>query len=829
MGHVISMQKHSETIHSLIQGLICIIPGKCIIDFLFCNFLPIKLTSMLHSRPLRRQYTGSVSLKTTDHCIKRSLLPNSMSKVGTTALPELTIFDNKQFLLRLSNVLSSNDCVEIIKHAEEFKFEDVSEKYRFGQQRKSSRLLVLDTSLAENLWGKIHGLLYNEIIDKNVSIRPLGFDVTRGVWDLHGLNEAIRINKYSGKTKGYFGPHKDAQFCPNGDERSIMTLLVYLNEDLKGGETCFYFPKNSLQNAKGLTIKEEINLHDGLENGYKCVKIVPKVGHAVLSSQSILHEALPVSNGTKYILKTDVVVKRSSKEFGFAVEEWEKKDYMNCLDYFRKAQQQELHENFDVASDLYEKALSIRYCYPRCINQVPEADIDTSGYTNCPPEVWLHIFKFLSGYDAQNLVYAYPELDVILAIWEDTRRIAAPKLSDVPYIPKIRFQKGVVTSFVFSDAQFFNENKEECCRVAAMYSFFLLGHLPQDDIYTVKYNPDTQEVCTVALETLLTDVFYGQRCYGSVYNVRQQDPNTRNPKKDFEASVDRNYMLIKHGTEFTGVELPGSFSTESTVYMTLDSSENDDEDCDNDDNDDDDYKSSPVVGTQKGVSHDNMLPIYAEEVPMHHFIQCMLLSANKRNEIACLPENCTTDLFSTDFMSSASKYFEALNESMNGSSIAVVSKLMSPLSFDEEEACICSRTPDKKFLDKLDTNFSTEYFNHLVFDFQQAQLKVEFIDGRFKTKFESLEADLHEKAILHDMDNFGCTGELIQMEVNIEPILSPDASFNHAACQCGHPRFALQQYYNLTRYHHLTSVGMYAKEKDGKMMIWTIYNGIVAL
>ena len=52
-------------------------------------------------------------------------------------------------------------------------------------------------------------------------------------------------------------------------------------------------------------------------------------------------------------------------------------------------------------------------------------------------------------------------------------------------------------------------------------------------------------------------------------------------------------MLIKHGTEFTGVELPGSFSTKSTVYVTSSGSESDDNDgmdCDSDeDHDDDDY------------------------------------------------------------------------------------------------------------------------------------------------------------------------------------------------------------------------------------------------
>jgi hypothetical protein len=80
-------------------------------------------------------------------------------------------------------------------------FEDISDNYRFGKQRDSSRLLALDETLAENLWQIIYGVLFKEITDKGVSTQPLGFDVTRGVWDLHGLNEAIRINKYSRESR----------------------------------------------------------------------------------------------------------------------------------------------------------------------------------------------------------------------------------------------------------------------------------------------------------------------------------------------------------------------------------------------------------------------------------------------------------------------------------------------------------------------------------------------------------------------------------------------------------------------------------------------------
>ena len=848
---------------------------------------------MACTRILRRKYTGNLSLKMTDHCKKTSLLPTCTLKISPKDCPkpQLTIFDDETFLLELSNVLSSKECAEIINNADKCIFENVSDKYRFGMQRNSSRLLVLDKTLAENLWQRVYKVLFREIKDKGVSIQPLGFDVTRGVWDLDSLNEAIRINKYSEEEKGFFGPHKDAQFCPNGDQRSIMTLLIYLNEDFKGGETCFYFPKDSTLSSKAMTIKEEINLHGGLENGYKLVRIVPKVGHAVLSSQSILHEALPVSNGTKYILKTDVVVKRCAKEFGFAVAECEKKDYMVCLNYFREAQQQELKHHFDVASDLYEKALSIRYCYPSGIKEKPK-DIDTSGYTRFPSDVWLHVFNFLSGYDVQNIVYAYPELNLVMATWEQTQRNFAFNLSksSVGYLPTIRFQKGMVTSFVFPDAEFFKENKSECCRVAAMYSFFLLGHSPQDDTYTVRYNPDTQEVCVVALETLLADVFYGRRCYGSVYNVQQQDPQTRDPKKDFEASVDRSYMLMKHGAEFTGVELPDSFCTKSVVHITSDeegcddgggsdddggndddgggcntggdandvgcssdddggsndddggcntSSDANDVSCSSDDDGSKDDGSDDYMTTRKkkGVYYDDILPYYGEideNISIDTVIQSMLMVASQSNALSeevALRENVQKLFDDCQYTDGARQYFEAFKEPMNGSSAAVVSKLDTPINFEPGEACICFTGPDERSSYRLATHCSTEYFNYLVFDFLRSEFNVKFLDSScFAEQDRSgWHPKQNEKAALNELGKFGCTGELIYAKVNIEPILSSDTSFNHAACQCGHPRFELKQHYNLKDYVHLTSVTVFAKEKEGQMITSTIYNGIVAL
>ncbi|CAF4922101.1 unnamed protein product, partial [Rotaria sp. Silwood1] len=187
--------------------------------------------------------------------------------------------------------------------------------------------------------------------------KPLGFNV-QGDWEMSGVNEAMRLNKY--RHDEYFAPHKDAQYAPNGDERSLLSLVIYLNDNYEKGETKFYFPKAAPKfNTKGLTIEEEIQAYSGLENGYECVTIKPKKGYAVLFTHNLLHAAMAphmensLNVTERIVLRTDVLVQRIGKPLGFAICPEEQEDYLACLNFFREAQQNELklYKNFDYSVD----------------------------------------------------------------------------------------------------------------------------------------------------------------------------------------------------------------------------------------------------------------------------------------------------------------------------------------------------------------------------------------------------------------------------------------------------------------------------------------------
>ena len=88
-----------------------------------------------------------------------------------------------------------------------------------------------------------------------------------------------------------------------------------------------------------------------------------------------------------------------------------------------------------------------------------------------------------------------------------------------------------------------------------MYSFVLLRHSRSDSMCTVRFNPDSQEICVVPLDKLLLDAFCQRPSYGGIYKVKQQDKVQNVYNKDFSEIVDRNYVALRHNAEFIGVDV----------------------------------------------------------------------------------------------------------------------------------------------------------------------------------------------------------------------------------------------------------------------------------
>jgi hypothetical protein len=99
-----------------------------------------------------------------------------------------------------------------------------------------------------------------------------------------GLNERFRGYRYEPGQR--FAPHYDGAFVRNPSEQSLLTFMVYLNQDFEGGTTDF------------------------LQYG---VRVQPRTGRALLFQHFLLHEGTVLHRGVKYALRSDVMYRATAE------------------------------------------------------------------------------------------------------------------------------------------------------------------------------------------------------------------------------------------------------------------------------------------------------------------------------------------------------------------------------------------------------------------------------------------------------------------------------------------------------------------------------------
>ena len=120
--------------------------------------------------------------------------------------------------------------------------------------------------------------------------------------------------------------------------------------------------------------------------------------------------------------------------------------------------------------------------------------------------MWISIFKHLEKQDIQRLVFAFPDLQLLKIVWEaEEVKNSEENLLRQKCIPTINGAYGSRTLFRFSDSEFFYQHIDQCCRVAAVYAFFLLEHSRNATTYIVQYDRNTHEV--FELESSITFSF----------------------------------------------------------------------------------------------------------------------------------------------------------------------------------------------------------------------------------------------------------------------------------------------------------------------------------
>lgn len=215
-----------------------------------------------------------------------ALLTRLMEKNRVTRIPSLLIarsckrMNNRGYYTNLDlaeevlsiipSALSPEECRALIDLSESVGYApatiegklDGPQGFNVSQGRYNDRSAVEDTALADALWRRLHRRVPAQIDGRKVV----------------GLNERLRFYRYEVGQK--FSAHTDGYYLRGNSERSLLTMIIYLNDGYTGGEAFF--------------LKSE-------------TLIAPKAGTLLLFTHSLWHEGRVVTAGRKYIMRTDVM------------------------------------------------------------------------------------------------------------------------------------------------------------------------------------------------------------------------------------------------------------------------------------------------------------------------------------------------------------------------------------------------------------------------------------------------------------------------------------------------------------------------------------------
>jgi predicted 2-oxoglutarate/Fe(II)-dependent dioxygenase YbiX len=185
-----------------------------------------------------------------------------------------SLIPNKTCFL-IEGAFGGEECRAFIARAEREGYTPTGTTYP-PSYRDNDRLLLDDARLARSLFERLRCALPERSIDAGGAS-----------WALEGLNTRFRSCRY--RNGQSFEVHRDGAFAPSEDLRSRLTVMLYLNDaaEFAGGSTRFKSAR--AQDASTLAVVE------------------PKAGTAIVFDHDLWHEGEPVSGGTKYVLRTDVM------------------------------------------------------------------------------------------------------------------------------------------------------------------------------------------------------------------------------------------------------------------------------------------------------------------------------------------------------------------------------------------------------------------------------------------------------------------------------------------------------------------------------------------
>jgi hypothetical protein len=217
------------------------------------------------------------------------------------ALPE-AVSPHIRDALVFRNVLSEDECRRFIEAIE--RRGGWENPTRSSKVRDCERIVVESDELAQLLLDRLDiSQLPSDLAQVTVTrahtaraTEELG---TEGFWGVSRLNPVWRVCKYD--EGGHFAPHNDGVVVLSPEERSFLTILVYLSSGFDGGATAF--------------MRDDLTLESGHDASDQIAEVVPEPGLCLVFWQRLLHAGTPVRRPDpamphKYILRSDVFFRK---------------------------------------------------------------------------------------------------------------------------------------------------------------------------------------------------------------------------------------------------------------------------------------------------------------------------------------------------------------------------------------------------------------------------------------------------------------------------------------------------------------------------------------
>jgi len=195
--------------------------------------------------------------------------------------PRKELLTQRDDLFVIHDFLTPEECEHFIARSEAVGYGDAPITTLGGPVirkdiRNNDRVMIDDVPLAHAMWERL---------------KPF-FDECGGFWLPVGLNERWRFYRYDPGQQ--FDWHFDGAYERSPLERSAFTFMIYLNGGVAGGATEF-----------------NLRSRGGVQNDDPIIRVQPEMGKALVFVHRILHRGAPVADGRKYVLRTDVMCRRS--------------------------------------------------------------------------------------------------------------------------------------------------------------------------------------------------------------------------------------------------------------------------------------------------------------------------------------------------------------------------------------------------------------------------------------------------------------------------------------------------------------------------------------